>query len=364
MAGGRQGREAGRRPGGARRDPRGAGEPAPTRRRAGEARATAAIGPADQPAATSRDLGMIDAFLEAAIAERGAAPNTVAAYARDLADLAAFARPAGGIAAIDRAGIERYLAALEAEGRAPATRARRLSAIRRFCRFALSEGWREDDPAARLSGPRPARRLPGTLDVAAVDRLLATAARRVAEARKDSAAERNAVRDHCLLELLYATGLRVSEAVGLPREPACRGPETLVVAGKGGRRRMVALTPAARAALSRWTAMSDARGPAFARSPWAFPARTPGTALSRLRAWEVVKALGVAAGLDPAGVTPHALRHAFATHLLEGGADLRAIQLLLGHADIATTEIYTHVLDARLQALVLAHHPLSRDDGV
>ncbi|MGF1553569.1 MAG: tyrosine recombinase [Paracoccaceae bacterium] len=304
--------------------------------------------------------GMIEAFLEAAVAERGARPNTVAAYARDLGDFAAFLAHRGAtLDVIDRAGIETYLTALEAEGLGAATRARRLSAIRRFTAFALAEGWREDDPAVRLSGPRRARALPATLPPAAVERLIGAAAARVAAAEPGSARARSAVRDHCLVELLYAPGLRVSEAVALPREPAARGPETLVVLGKGGRRRMVALTPAARVTLKAWRTASDARGADFAASRWLFPARSPDAALSRLRAWEVLKDLAVHAGLDPATVSPHVLRHAFATHLLQGGADLRTIQTLLGHADIATTEIYTHGLDARARALVLEHHPLA-----
>ncbi|MEL7349412.1 MAG: tyrosine recombinase [Pseudomonadota bacterium] len=315
---------------------------------------------AQAPGIGTADAHLIEAFLEAAIAERGAAENTVAAYARDLTDFAAFARARGlSLATVGRVDIEAYLARAEAEGLATSTRARRLSAIRRFCRFALGEGWRKDDPAARLSGPRAARKLPGTLSAADVDALLAAAARRVTQAAEGSPTARNAIRDHCLLEMLYATGLRVTELVTLPREPAARGPETLSVTGKGSKERLVVLTPAARAALIRWRAVCDARGQAFARSPWLFPARTPDKPLSRLRAWEVVKTLAAAAGLDPAQVSPHVLRHAFATHLLAGGADLRSIQLLLGHADIGTTEIYTHVLDARMRALVLEHHPLA-----
>ncbi|MEM6973971.1 MAG: tyrosine recombinase [Pseudomonadota bacterium] len=305
------------------------------------------------------DGAAIEAFLEAAVAERGAAANTVAAYARDLSDFSAFAAGEGGMMGADRAMIEAYLAGLEASGLSASTRARRLSAIKRFTRFALSEGWREDDPTARLSGPRPSGRLPGTMTIEAVERMLSVAAERAARARSGSAAERNAIRDHALIELIYATGLRVSEAVGLPREPALSGPETLSVRGKGGKQRLVMLTPPARAALRRWREASDARGPAFCKSPHAFAARSPGQALSRLRAWEIVKALATAAGLDAAAISPHGLRHAFATHLLEGGVDLRSIQLMLGHADIATTEIYTHVLDARLRSLVAAHHPLA-----
>ncbi|MEM7499483.1 MAG: tyrosine recombinase [Pseudomonadota bacterium] len=304
------------------------------------------------------DGAAIEAFLEAAIAERGAAANTVAAYARDLLAFSAHCRAAGrSLVAATRADVEDHLAALAAEGLSPATRARRLSAIRRFCRFALGEGWREDDPAARLSGPAKPRAVPHYLGPAQATAMLAEAARRAAAAKPGSARDVTALRDHTLLELLYATGLRVTELVSLPAEPAIRAPESLIVRGKGGRERRVPLTAPARAVLRAWAEMRPS--PAGRPSPWLFPARGAAGHLSRLRAWEVVKDLAAAAGLDPATVSPHTLRHAFASHLLEGGADLRIIQVLLGHADIATTEIYTHVLDARMKALVLERHPLA-----
>ncbi|MEM9763749.1 MAG: tyrosine recombinase [Pseudomonadota bacterium] len=305
------------------------------------------------------DGSAIEAFLEAAVAERGAAANTVAAYARDLLAFSAHCRATGrGLVTATREDVERHLAALAEEGMSPATRARRLSAIRRFCRFALGEGWREDDPAARLSGPSRPRAMPHYLGAKDAAAMLAEAARRAATAKPESAKAVTSLRDHTMLELLYATGLRVTELVSLPAEPAIRAPESLLVRGKGGRERRVPLTAPARGMLRAWSERRPA-GADGKPSPWLFPARGQAGHLSRLRAWEIVKDIAAAAGLDPATVSPHTLRHAFASHLLEGGADLRIIQVLLGHADIATTEIYTHVLDARMKALVFDHHPLA-----
>ncbi|MEO0427940.1 MAG: tyrosine recombinase [Pseudomonadota bacterium] len=313
---------------------------------------------ADSAGQGAGDGAAIEAFLEAAVAERGAAANTVAAYARDLLAFSADCRAAGrSLVTATRGDVEDHLAGLAAEGMSAATRARRLSAIRRFCRFALGEGWREDDPAARLSGPARPRAVPHYLGPKDAAAMLAAAAERAAKARPGSAKAVTTLRDHALLELLYATGLRVTELVSLPAEPAVRAPESLIVRGKGGRERRVPLTAPARAVLRAWAEhrpLADGRS-----SPWLFPARGKAGHLSRLRAWEIVKDIAAAAGLDPSTVSPHTLRHAFASHLLEGGADLRIIQVLLGHADIATTEIYTHVLDARMKALVFDHHPLA-----
>ncbi len=301
----------------------------------------------------------IDAFLEALAAERGAAANTLAAYRRDLEHFAAWlGRRGSGFGAANRAEIEAHLGALEAAGLSPASRARRLSAIRQLFRFLLSEGWRADDPAARIAGPRPGRRLPGTLSVEEVDRLL-----EAAPAGPGGEAKRARLR--CLVELLYATGLRVSELVSLPAAAARGNPRTLLIAGKGGRERMVPLSGPAREALAAWLALRDteeaARRSKGARpSPWLFPSRGKQGHLTRIAFYQALKALAVQAGLDPERISPHTLRHAFATHLLANGADLRAIQQLLGHADISTTEIYTHVLDERLKALVLEKHPLAR----
>ena len=301
----------------------------------------------------------IEAFLEALAAERGAAGNTLAAYRRDLGHFGAWLADRGsGLAVAGRGEVEAYLSALEAEGLAAATRARRLSAIRQLFRFVLSEGWRADDPAGRIAGPRPARRLPGTLSVAEVDRLLAAA-------RDRPGAEVRRLRLLCLVELLYATGLRVSELVSLPAAAARGNPRMLLVTGKGGRERMVPLSAPAREALVAWLEARDAeeaerRQNGARSSPWLFPSRGRAGHLTRVAFYQALKELAVAAGLDPAAISPHTVRHAFATHLLANGADLRAIQQLLGHADISTTEIYTHVLDERLKALVLEKHPLAQ----
>ena len=307
------------------------------------------------------DARWIDAFLEAQAAEAGAAANTRAGYGRDLAAFARWLAARGGsFATAGRGEIEGYLADCEAEGLAQSTRARRLSAIRQLYRFAFSEGWRGDDPAAALRGPGKRRTLPATLGHGEVDALLAAA-------EAHGRTEDDRARTRCLMQLLYATGMRVSELVSLPAEAARGDPRMLLVRGKGGRERMVPLSPGARAALSDWLARRDAAEAEAARaarrapSRFLFPSRGKAGHLTRHRFWGIVKELCLAAGIDPGTVSPHTLRHAFATHLLEGGADLRAIQTLLGHADLSTTEIYTHVLDARLRALVLTHHPLTRE---
>jgi integrase/recombinase XerD len=289
-------------------------------------------------------------FLDAIRAERGAAANTVAAYARDLEDLCGFLAARGRDGAdARREDLEAWMAALADAGLAPATRARRLAAARQFFRFAREEGWREDDPAARLSGPRKARTLPDALSVADVDALF--------DALDRAYSGVALTRARCLLEVVYAGGLRVSELLDLPASAARGDPAALLIRGKGGRERLVPLTPPARAALAEWLRARDS-DPAAKGSPWLFPSRGAGGRLTRARFFQMVKDLAVAAGIDSARVSPHALRHAFATHLLVNGADLRAIQELLGHADIATTEIYTHVLDERLRAVV-AKHPLA-----
>ena len=308
----------------------------------------------------------ISAFLEAQAAERDAARNTLLAYGRDLQDFAAFLQHRGsGFAAADRAAVEAYLVRCEADGLSKATRARRLSAIRQLFRFAHEEGWRPDNPALRLEGPGRTQRLPGTLSLAEVEALLAAA-------RSSGRSPLDQARTVCLMELLYATGMRVSELVTLPVAAARGDPEMLLVRGKGGKERLVPLSPPARAALAAWLSRRDAeeelmrnREPALRRQPPSrhlFPARGQSGHLTRQGFFLILKDLALRAGLRPERVTPHVLRHAFATHLLAGGADLRAIQTLLGHADIGTTEIYTHVLDERLRALVLAHHPLARED--
>ncbi len=288
-------------------------------------------------------------FLDAAAAERNAARNTLLAYARDLRDyLGSLARSGAGPETADRAAVERYVAGLETAGLSRATRARRLSAIRQFHRFACEDGLRTDDPTVLLRGPARRRALPATLSETEVDRLL-TAAPTIGRGAVDR------TRNACLMGLLYATGLRVSELVGLPVAAARGDPRMILVRGKGGRERLVPLSPEARAALGAWLAIRPGAGPHLFPSP-----RGPGH-LTRVGFFLILKDIAVAAGLDPARVSPHVLRHAFATHLLAHGADLRSIQTLLGHADIATTEIYTHVQEARLKALVLGKHPLAQD---
>lgn len=301
-------------------------------------------------AAASAAERWIDAFLETAEAERGAAANTLAAYRRDLADYAArLAARSRSVETAERADIEEALASLAREGMALSTRARRLSAIRGLHRFAVEEGFRADDPAAAVTGPRPVRHAPDALTEAEVERLLAAAAETPGPA---------GARLSCLMELLYATGMRVSELLDLKADALRGAPEMLLVTGKAERDRMVPLSDAAKAAAEHWLRLRDA-DPRLGASIWAFPSRGATGRLTRVRFFQLVKALATRAGVDPARVSPHQLRHAFASHLLNNGADLRVIQTLLGHADLATTEIYTHVLDDRLKQLVLEKHPLA-----
>jgi integrase/recombinase XerD len=299
----------------------------------------------------------LEAFLEMLAAERGAARLTLAAYRNDLADLAAFL--AGRGAALDSAdapALHDYLSAMTTRRLAPRTLVRRLSAMRQFFRFLVSEGVRADDPTAGLDSPRLGRSLPKTLDEVAVGQLIAAAA-----SRPDD----EGTRLRCLVELLYATGLRVSELVGLPLAAAQRDPRFLLVRGKGGKERVVPLSEPARQALAAWLACRNrlpAQGrrsdPGMAR--WLFPSRGDSGHLTRQRCGQLLKELALDAGLDPARLSPHVLRHAFASHLLDHGADLRSVQQMLGHADIATTQIYTHVQSARLRRLVETAHPLAR----
>ncbi|WP_238381046.1 site-specific tyrosine recombinase XerD [Alkalilacustris brevis] len=301
----------------------------------------------------------ISTFLEAQAAERDAARNTRLAYGRDLRAFAEWLAGRGN--ALARAGrddVEAYLMACDAEGLSASTRARRLSAIRQLYRFAHEEGWRDDNPALQIQGPARKPRLPHSLSEAEVERLLDAA-------RTQGRSELERARNACLMELLYATGMRVSELVGLPVAAARGDPRMLLVRGKGGRERMVPLSGPARAALGAWLALRDAeddaaRSRGAAPSRFLFPSRGKLGHLTRNRFHGLIKEFALAAGLDPAQVTPHRLRHAFATHLLSGGADLRVIQTLLGHADISSTEIYTHVLEERLRELVLEHHPLAQ----
>ena len=293
-------------------------------------------------------------FLEALQAEQDAAQNTLMAYARDLQDFVGFLeRKKQTPENACREDIEDYLVGLEAEGLAKSTRARRLSSIRQLFRFAFTEGWRDDDPAAQIRGPKRGKYLPNTLSEKDVDGLL-DAARKLGKTPHDR------LRNTCLMELLYATGLRVTELVSLPVSATRGDPRMILVRGKGGRERMVPLSPPARDALAEWLQARDAGlAEKHAKSTFLFPSRGKSGHMTRVNFFLLVKSLADNAGLDPAGVSPHTLRHAFATHLLANGADLRSIQTLLGHADIATTEIYTHVLEERLKELVLSKHPLA-----
>lgn len=301
----------------------------------------------------------ISTFLEAQAADLGASRNTLLAYGRDLKDFAGWvARKGAEFNDLTQEQIEAYLVACDAEGLSRATRARRLSAIRQLYRFAFEEGWRRDNPAIQIRGPARSKALPKTLEVIEVDRLLDAA-------RSSGRTPFDRLRNTCLMELLYATGMRVSELVSLPVAAARGDPRMLLVAGKGGKERMVPLSPPAREALAAWLeardgAEAEAEAEGRPASRFLFPSRGKAGHLTRQRFFLLIKEFAVSGGVAPEKVTPHTLRHAFATHLLANGADLRAIQALLGHADIATTEIYTHVLDARLSELVLDHHPLSR----
>jgi integrase/recombinase XerD len=301
----------------------------------------------------------ISTFLDARAAELGAARNTQLAYGRDLVDFADWLGRRGlGFAAADRGAVEDYLVHCDAQGLSKATRARRLSSIRQLFRFAFEEGWRGDNPALRLSGPGRAQSLPKTLTEAEVTRLM-----EAARVRGRNPVDR--LRDTALFELLYATGLRVSELVGLPVAAVRGDPRMILVRGKGDRERMVPLSAPARAALADWLAHRDAeeetgRKDGRPASRFLFPGEGRAGHLTRQYFHSLVKDVAVLAGISPSRVTPHVLRHAFATHLLANGADLRVIQTLLGHADVATTEIYTHVLDDHLKDLVLTKHPLAR----
>ena len=300
----------------------------------------------------------ISTFLEAQAAELGAASNTLLAYGRDLKDFEAWlARKPVDFLKASQDDVEHYLIYCDAQGLAKSTRARRLSSIKQIYRFAFEEGWREGNPAIQIAGPGLDNKLPKTLDIEEVDRLLSAA----------RVLGRDTLRNTCLMELLYATGMRVTELVSLPVSAARGDPRVLLILGKGGKERIVPLSPPAREALVAWLPIRDAandlaKSKGKAASKYLFPSRGVAGYLTRHRFYLLIKELAVAGGVMPSKVTPHTLRHAFATHLLAGGADLRSIQAMLGHADVATTEIYTHVLDERLTELVLEHHPLTQND--
>jgi len=299
---------------------------------------------------------LIELFLDMIAAERGASVNTLDAYRRDLADFSADLTVKNQtIAAADSDALRAYLGRLSKRQLAPASVARRLSAIRQLYRFLYSEGRRGDDPAAAIEGPKRGRRLPKVLSIREVDELLAQAK---TATQSESKSERlRAARMECLLEVLYATGLRVSELVALPDSAARRDQRMLVIRGKGGRERLVPLNDAARRTMKDYLALrEEAKAD---KSKWLFPSFGESGHLTRQHFARELKALAASAGLKAAQVSPHVLRHAFASHLLQNGADLRVVQTLLGHADISTTQIYTHVLEERLKSLVRDLHPLA-----
>jgi integrase/recombinase XerD len=306
------------------------------------------------------DATLIALFLDMLAAERGAGANTLDAYSRDLAGLTDYL--AENRVGISRAGtddLRGYLAALAQRGFKPATLARHLSALRQLFKFLYAEGKRSDDPAAVLEGPKRGRALPKVLSIAEVDGLLSQA-RRGAEDTSVAPAQRlRAARLNCLIEVVYATGLRVSELVALPASAARRDQRMLVVRGKGGKERLVPLNAAARRSMDEYLKLRG--GEKEAQSKWLFPSFGEQGHLTRQHFARELKSLGTACGIAPARLSPHVLRHAFASHLLHNGADLRVVQTLLGHADISTTQIYTHVLEERLKALVRDLHPLADD---
>jgi integrase/recombinase XerD len=307
------------------------------------------------------DDRLVELFLDMLAAERGAGANTLAAYRNDLADLSAYLREHGrSIAVASTDDLRGFLAGLAERGFKVSSLARRLSAVRQLYRFLYAESNRGDDPAAVLEGPRRGRALPKVLTIAEVDALLKHA-RANAENSAQSAVQRlRAARLLCLLETVYATGLRVSELVALPASAARRDQRMLVVRGKGSKERLVPLNQAARQAMAEYLTLR-AEAARDVQSKWLFPSFGEQGHLTRQHFARELKALGAACGIGGDRLSPHVLRHAFASHLLHNGADLRAVQTLLGHADISTTQIYTHVLEDRLKSLVRDLHPLAED---
>jgi integrase/recombinase XerD len=309
-------------------------------------------------AKTAADDVLIELFLDMLAAERGAGKNTLDAYRNDLSDLSSHLHAGGKtIAGATTDDLRGFLAALNERGFKASSLARRLSALRQLYRFLYAEGKRGDDPAAVLEGPRRGRSLPKVLSIAEVDALLAQARKEMEDTEAPAGKRLRAARLLCLLEVVYATGLRVSELVALPASAAKRDQRMLVVRGKGGKERLVPLNQAAKRATAEYFALRAEAG--HAETKWLFPSFGESGHLTRQHFARELKALGGTCGIAPARLSPHVLRHAFASHLLHNGADLRVVQTLLGHADISTTQIYTHVLEERLKALVRDLHPLA-----
>ena len=295
-----------------------------------------------------------------AVAERGLARNSIDAYRRDLACFAAYLAPSRiALVDADSESIRGFMASQSRAGASARTASRRLSCLRQFYRFLLTDGRRDDDPTAPVDSPTLPRTLPGVLSEDEVDRLLSAACPPDDGKEASSKREADGLRLRAMIELLYGSGLRVSELVSLPLQSISAETRTLLVRGKGDKERMVPLGAPARDALAAYLAVRDQHLSEGAQLRWLFPSRGASGHLTRHRLAQMLKALAQDAGIEPGRVSPHALRHAFASHLLAHGADLRAVQKMLGHADIATTEIYTHVLDERLKRLVEAGHPLA-----
>ena len=312
---------------------------------------------------TARQFSMmLSDYLTAISAERGAARNTVDAYRRDLDHFGHFIVSNGlKMSQLSTSNVKTYLTGLTKNDYSASSRSRRLSAIRQFLKFLVAEGVLDDNPADGIASPKKQKALPKLLSVDEVDRLIETAQQRI---RGAIGKERyRALRLYCLMELLYATGMRVSELVSLPTTVLKGDRRLLTITGKGGRERQVPLNQAAQAALDQFlqaTETEEQISSLKSRKKWLFPANSQEGFLPRQHFARELKELAIESGLDPDRVSPHVLRHAFASHLLDRGADLRAVQKLLGHADISTTEIYTHVLEERLKAVVFEHHPLAR----
>lgn len=312
---------------------------------------------------TARPAEPVDLFLDMIAAERGAARNTIEAYRRDLSDYVGFLEKFGGSpVTADTSTIRRYLANLQTRGMEASSSARKLSSIRQFHRFLVAENLRGDDPAAILEGPRRAPAAPKVLNVDQVDALIEAARAAMAQPDLSPARKLRAARLYALVELLYATGLRVSELVALPKSAARTKEAFITVRGKGGRDRLVPLTQGAREAVAAFRETMKQAAPALAESKWLFPSDAESGHLTRQAFARDLKDLAASVGIAAAAISPHVLRHAFASHLLQNGADLRIVQELLGHADISTTQIYTHVLDERTRAMVRDLHPLGDED--
>ena len=313
--------------------------------------------------AQPRALRQLDCFLDMLAAERGAARNTQDAYRRDLSDYIDYlARSGKEPASASTDSLRDYISALGARGLSNATVARRISALRQFHKFLYVDRHRTDDPAASLDGPRRVRSAPGVLSMAEIDGLLRVTKEGLEDEKRPLGERMRAARMYALLETLYATGLRVSELVSLPKSAARARDPFIAIKGKGGRERIVPLTTHAKQAIAAYRALLEAKSPALAATPFLFPSDSDSGHMTRQAFARDLKTAAVAAGIAASDIHPHALRHAFASHLLQNGADLRVVQELLGHADISTTQIYTHVLDERMCAMVRDLHPMG-DEG-